>query len=555
LTPEAVEENELVAGFDLELLAQYDLANGITTDSLGTTCADSIVTNTGDVIFTECDTFNLGTDTGLRFAYVDRGDAGAPLINGFRYFYSITAYDFNSDALPVSTLSLDSGVSFPEENSTIPRSNASSFVDAFGQIEHVDASGEVVDDTSSIFVSLETGEFESVEEVRASNALVDFTFNSGVPEEISDDYYTLVLDDFTRVDEVTNLISYYVEDDAGTRINAGPASEFALSYDGTDQDLSATVFNPSDSSEVIFTADLTFNVDASSFVLPTPADHFTGVSAAGADISDSLGSQTIGTFFAAGYRGVDLEMEWLAVDDAGDSLTLAVRDLDNMVDVPFNDDIVDAGAQSEIDKGSNWAFLPVGGGALQPGDRYFLTTAPVAIADLWVCGMRMTITAMARMPQAGDVWTLRQFSFDMTTEIDTLVTPPDTTVTWFDAQRPPVPGTRYRLDTESGGQDKGSVDLTEIKVVPNPYIATSAFELGPTQRQMQFINLPPECTIRIYTVSGNLVRVLDHTADEGGTEDYDLRTRFNLPLASGNYYYHVTTTDGATHLGRFAVVQ
>jgi hypothetical protein len=248
-------------------------------------------------------------------------------------------------------------------------------------------------------------------------------------------------------------------------------------------------------------------------------------------------------------------MEWLAVDDAGDSLTLAVRDLDNMVDVPFNDDIVDAGAQSEIDKGSNWAFLPVGGGALQPGDRYFLTTAPVAIADLWVCGMRMTITAMARMPQAGDVWTLRQFSFDMTTEIDTLVTPPDTTVTWFDAQRPPVPGTRYRLDTESGGQDKGSVDLTEIKVVPNPYIATSAFELGPTQRQMQFINLPPECTRRIYTISGNLVRVLDHTADEGGTEDYDLRTRFNLPLASGNYYYHVTTTDGATHLGRFAVVQ
>jgi hypothetical protein len=72
---------------------------------------------------------------------------------------------------------------------------------------------------------------------------------------------------------------------------------------------------------------------------------------------------------------------------------------------------------------------------------------------------------------------------------------------------------------------------------------------------MQFVNLPSECTIRIYTVSGNLVRVLDHTSDSGGTEDYDLRTRFNLPLASGNYYYHVTTTDGETHLGRFAVVQ
>jgi len=28
-----------------------------------------------------------------------------------------------------------------------------------------------------------------------------------------------------------------------------------------------------------------------------------------------------------------------------------------------------------------------------------------------------------------------------------------------------------------------------------------------------------------------------------------------LELASGNYYYHVTTPDGETHLGRFAVVQ
>ena len=140
-----------------------------------------------------------------------------------------------------------------------------------------------------------------------------------------------------------------------------------------------------------------------------------------------------------------------------------------------------------------------------------------------------------------------------TTAVETSVTPPDTT--WTDSRRPPVPETRYRLDTQSGGQEMGSVDLTQIRVVPNPYLATSSFELGPTQKRIEFINLPPECTIRIYTISGNLVNVLDHTPDEGGTEVYDLRTRFNLELASGNYYYHVTTPDGLTHLGRFAVVQ
>ena len=33
-----------------------------------------------------------------------------------------------------------------------------------------------------------------------------------------------------------------------------------------------------------------------------------------------------------------------------------------------------------------------------------------------------------------------------------------------------------------------------------------------------------------------------------------VRTRFDLLVASGNYYFHVTTPDGRTHLGRFAVV-
>ena len=177
--------------------------------------------------------------------------------------------------------------------------------------------------------------------------------------------------------------------------------------------------------------------------------------------------------------------------------------------------------------------------------------------DLWVAGVRMTVTGMARMPLPGDVWTLREVSMnelvDVEVTVDTTLIPPDSTVidttsidstfTYLSASRPPVPGGRYRLDTMSGGPSKGSVDMTKIRVVPNPYIATSEFELGPTQKRVEFTNLPPECTIRIYTISGNLVNVLEHTPDEGGTEVYDLRTRYNLPLASGNDYSHVTTPE------------
>ena len=54
-------------------------------------------------------------------------------------------------------------------------------------------------------------------------------------------------------------------------------------------------------------------------------------------------------------------------------------------------------------------------------------------------------------------------------------------------------------------------------------------------------------------MSGNLVRILEHT-DGSGTAEWDVRTRFDLLVASGIYYWHVTTPDGRTQLGRFAVV-
>jgi len=554
LTPEAVQQNSDVVSLDLTLLTQYDLSDGITIDFSGVTCNDSLILADSSVVYTECDTFNLGTDTGLRFSYVDQGDSTDPITNGFRYYYTVTAYDFNSDALPVSRLSLDSGVSFSLANSTIPRSNASSFVDAFGRILHVDESGTVLDDTSSIFVDPESGELDPPEAVHASNALVDFGFNPGIPEKVSDDYYTLVLDSFDRIDDVSNRIGYYVEDATGTRVNTGSPSSFTLSYDGSDHMLSVAVFDQEDSSEVIFTSELTFNVDNTAFVRPDPDLHFFAENTSGVDIVDSLGQVSFGQYIPAGFRGSDLLMEW--IDAGAGSLTLEVTDLDNVLEVLFGDGIVDStGEDIDMEKGSNWSFLPVGGGTIQPGGRYFLTTAPVAIADLWVCGIRLTAITMDRMPLPEDVWTIRQVVYETITVIDTLVTPPDTTTTYVDARRPPVPGTRYRLDTESGGQDMGEVDLSEIRVVPNPYLASAAWDIGPSQRRLEFINLPPECTIRIYTISGLLVRVLEHTSGEGGTEAYDLLTREGLSLASGNYYYHVTTTDGQTRLGRFAVVQ
>jgi hypothetical protein len=52
-------------------------------------------------------------------------------------------------------------------------------------------------------------------------------------------------------------------------------------------------------------------------------------------------------------------------------------------------------------------------------------------------------------------------------------------------------------------------ELSGIKVVPNPYIAHALWETTEGIRKIQFTHLPDECIIRIYTLAGDLVRVIE----------------------------------------------
>ena len=98
-------------------------------------------------------------------------------------------------------------------------------------------------------------------------------------------------------------------------------------------------------------------------------------------------------------------------------------------------------------------------------------------------------------------------------------------------------------------------DLTRVHTVPDPYYATSTFDLGPTTKELQFVNMPAEGTIRIYSLSGVLVDVVNHNDPAGGgIAKWDLRNRSNQFVASGVYLFHVSTPDGKTHIGKFTVV-
>lgn len=102
-------------------------------------------------------------------------------------------------------------------------------------------------------------------------------------------------------------------------------------------------------------------------------------------------------------------------------------------------------------------------------------------------------------------------------------------------------------------------NLNKIRVVPNPYVVSSLYEpeFGELRReplrQIQFINLPPECTIHIFTVDADLVKTIYHNSITG-TAVWDLRAEGNREIASGVYIYVVKTQDGE-YMERFAVIK
>lgn len=97
--------------------------------------------------------------------------------------------------------------------------------------------------------------------------------------------------------------------------------------------------------------------------------------------------------------------------------------------------------------------------------------------------------------------------------------------------------------------------MAQIHTVPDPYYVTSAFEATTTSKIIKFVNLPQEATIRIYTTSGVLVRVLKHSSTSfGGEATWDVRNRNNQFVASGVYFYHVTAENGETTVGRMTII-
>jgi hypothetical protein len=157
----------------------------------------------------------------------------------------------------------------------------------------------------------------------------------------------------------------------------------------------------------------------------------------------------------------------------------------------------------------------------------------------WFAGFAPTFVDSLRNPQAGD--TLRCVT-----------------------TKPFLSSDIYEFTVVGEKTDKAQAakELARIKVVPNPYVAAASWEpvnpfrSGRGPRSIHFNHLPQQCTIRIFNVAGELVKTIEHNSNAGdGTAEWDLLSKDNLSVSYGIYVFHVEAPGVGEHIGKFAVIK
>ena len=148
-------------------------------------------------------------------------------------------------------------------------------------------------------------------------------------------------------------------------------------------------------------------------------------------------------------------------------------------------------------------------------------------------------------------------TLDLPTELDTL---------HIVSTRPFSTDDLYSFSTSSA-TDEVEIDMTKIRVVPNPYYIRARWDMDRYNRAVHFTHLPERCTVRIFTSAGSLVKILEkndvledgETLDEYGTLAWNFQNENQRTVASGLYIFQVIRKDEngdpvEEFIGKFAIV-
>jgi hypothetical protein len=117
-----------------------------------------------------------------------------------------------------------------------------------------------------------------------------------------------------------------------------------------------------------------------------------------------------------------------------------------------------------------------------------------------------------------------------------------------------------------------AANLDNVKVVPNPYVGSARWnnprpgDNSPWQHRLQFINIPGDATVKIFTLdldfvaeikAGRSARVSTDfpAAPNYGVAEWDLITRNNQEAAPGIYIFVVKSPTAGEKVGKFVIVR
>jgi len=585
------------------LIAQFDLDNEFQTYSI------TRAVKTGQGLEDVVETIPLGGNTGLAFSFTDRGEDIGGLINGVPVFYTVTSYDFNPVLL--GNESLESSRNFRRQDAegkffqmAIPRTPSTTIVTGSGNWRQVDYFGEeVVEGLPAAWERLgDVGDISLRAEVGYFSTAIPPTLDAFAaelsqvvvidPENVPPLGGYLVVDSIEHTNKDTRNHKHYVhfEDPDGRPTTNGaftipyhdieglyPADEVAEQVEPFNFSGPLVAEGPSFNGSAYFRKGGLYHAKISPLrVKPAggtelqaisldPGSYETVGSVVYQDftvyqplISQQMNGLISRTTSVAGqFTPGSLTIRWL------EGNTLEVWDEANNVPVRYNETVADGWGFLPLDK---FGHLEITKDQIERPKNERMTRLEanaVFVPDpddpglermaLYVRGVELDLRKISRRPEPGDEWRL---DMDFVTGLTQSVR--------FTS---PFAGMRLALMLSQATRSTAPGRLEIIKVVPNPYVASSLFDSSPHKRSIMFTHLPLRAVIRIYTVSGNLVNILHHgpglEGSLGGTADrnsgqfsFDLTTRFGEQMASGIYYFHVSDEEtGEKYLGKFSIIQ
>lgn len=481
--------------------------------------------------------YYLGNDKGLQHVWTD-----STAENGQTYYYAVTAYDFGNDSTGV----------FPAETS---------------KFIFVDETGKVNTDKNTVVVVPSPRAAGYIPPVEGSAVPVAGSADGYIKIETVDP--TVIPDNttyrfqFTDMDSLNAARRYSI-----FRIENGDSTEVVSAKSLLDVRESQRIYDLYESAfdSLYGTGDGSYDVRSFFVVAETPVfdglrgfltlprrpgryiDPLSGWDLANAVDPDSMISFTISpiNYVIPGFVGDSVAADY---------------------EVEFFDEVVDTSMEYNAGFGADFPETPLQFQVenLRTGEQPIVLFKDNVGDQDGIVNDRSEILIMERFDRDGDdvidtvaTWSIK---FRLSEDLGHVYLPRPGDVLTIRQYKPFNASDVFEFNSDAAGINNNAVDLSRIRVYPNPYLAANVqepvnrYSSGRGERRITFNHLPSRCTIRIYTVRGEIVDTIEHDASIfDGSENWDLRNSDGLDIAYGVYVYHVESPWGE-HVGKFAVVK